>query len=318
MPDKNVKPVDLTALKRVPLASRDHKVTLDHCCGNPVTGGKLQEFIDHLPRVLAAESFLTIVEKLVCASQGNKSVMMAMGAHVIKCGLSPLLIELMRRDMLSLIAMNGAGAIHDLEFALIGSTSEDVRHTVRDGTFGMAEETGLMFSRAVAYGVKNKLGLGEALGRTIIDENAPHRDHSVCAAAVATGTPLTVHCAIGTDTVHTFGELDAAGLGALSHVDFRSFCSAVGGMGAGSVYLNIGSAVILPEVFLKAVAVARNLGKLVEGITRVNMDMIQHYRPCENVLRRIDPEDEGGGYALTGHHEIMLPLLVWSWLNGLS
>ncbi|MDP7423000.1 MAG: hypothetical protein QGH40_14050 [bacterium] len=318
MDSKKIIPVDFSRLKRGPLGDKKHKVTLDRQAGKPVAGATLEEFCRALPGVLAADAFRSVVEALVEATRDGRDVVLACGAHVIKCGLSPLLNELMQRKLVSLIALNGAGAIHDAELAMVGSTSEDVMTVVKDGSFGMARETGAFYGRAVEMGTTMQMGLGEALGMTLIQDQAPYCSDSVLAQAVATGTPITVHCAIGTDTVHTFPEVDPSGLGALTHYDFRLFCGCVNGFEPGTVYLNVGSAVILPEVFLKAVGVAKNMGRSLEGLTRVNMDMIQHYRPRENVLGRINPDENHRCYALTGHHEIMLPLLVWSWLNGIS
>jgi deoxyhypusine synthase len=240
-----------------------------------------------------------------------------MGAHVIKCGLSLLVIELMRRDVITAVALNGAGVIHDVEIALIGETSEDVAQGLADGSFGMAEETGRLINEAIAEGAAGEEGMGELVGRKLVQVKAPHCDYSILANAVQLGVPLTVHVAIGTDIVHMHPTAQGGPLGVASFRDFRLLASVVADMGGGGVYLNIGSAVLLPEVFLKALTIARNLGHDVSDFITVNLDMQQHYRPLQNVVGR--PTVLGGkGYAITGHHELMLPLLVQAIIERLG
>jgi hypothetical protein len=229
---------------------------------------------------------------------------MAIGAHVIKCGLSPLIIDLMKRRVITALAMNGAAAIHDYEVSLIGATSEDVAVSLKDGSFGMARETAAAFQIASTKGAKENIGLGRALGNKIVEEKNKYNDMSLLVWGAKLNIPATVHVALGTDTIHMHPNVSGKDLGESSHIDFKILASVVSEL-EGGVWLNVGSAVIMPEVFLKALCIARNIGKKVENFVTVNMDMIQHYRPQTNVLKR--PTQQG--YAITGHHEIMLPLL---------
>jgi deoxyhypusine synthase len=257
------------------------------------------------------------VDAIINAHQRAKPVIWAMGAHVIKCGLSPLVIELIKRNVITAVALNGAGAIHDVEIALIGETSEDVGAGLADGSFGMAEETGRFINEAVAEGAAGEMGMGEILGRKLIEVKAPHCDYSILAHAGQLGTPVTVHVAIGTDIVHMHPTAQGGPIGITTFRDFRLLAAVVADLGGGGVYLNIGSAVLLPEVFLKALTLARNLGHDVSGFTTVNLDMQQHYRPLQNVVGR--PTALGGkGYAITGQHELMLPLLVQAIIERLG
>ena len=243
-------------------------------------------------------------------------VLVGMGAHVIKVGLSPLLITLMEEGILTGVALNGAGIIHDVEIAMVGSTSEDVAQELSDGSFGTASETGLLVNRWTRTGVEAGYGLGEAVGRGLLEEAPPHVDKSVVAAAARLDIPITVHVAIGTDTVHIHPEADGAAIGEGSLRDFKLFASLVADLTEG-VYMNVGSAVILPEVFLKAITLARNLGCPVRGLTTVNIDFLRHYRPMTNVIDR-PTRDGGKGFSLTGHHEILLPLLTAAVLDELN
>lgn len=238
---------------------------------------------------------------------------MALGAHVIKCGLSPLIIDLVNRRIITAIAMNGAAAIHDYEVSLIGATSEDVAESLKDGSFGMAKETAEAFQAASAHGMKGGRGLGRALGYKIIEEKNAYNDLSLLALGVRRNIPITVHVALGTDTIHMHPNISGKDLGEASHIDFKILASVVSRL-EGGVWLNVGSAVIMPEVFLKAISIARNLGHKVENFVTVNMDMIQHYRPQTNVVKR----PTRYGYAITGHHEIMLPLLRMGVLSKLG
>jgi hypothetical protein len=249
-----------------------------------------------------------VVSAIAAAHENRKTTVMAMGAHVIKVGLNPVVIDLMERGVVTAVAMNGAGIIHDTELAMTGSTSEDVAAALEDGSFGMATETGVFLSDAVALAGKKGYGLGRAVGQTIVDAGLPMREHSILAAGARLGIPVTVHVAMGTDIVHMHPSFDPEAAGGASHRDFRLFASVIATLEQG-VYLNVGSAVLLPEVFLKAVTLVRNLGHRLEKFTAVNMDFIQHYRPMTNVVNR--PTLQGGrGLSLTGHHEIMLPLIA--------
>jgi hypothetical protein len=260
--------------------------------------------LDSLPRILAADSLRAVVDAIGAAREKRRAIVWAMGGHVIKCGLAPVLIDLMRRGHATVFAMNGSAAIHDFEIALSGHTSEDVEAVLPDGRFGSAEETGREMARAVAPG----LGLGEAYGKAL--GGCRYGECSLLAKAYAAAVPVTVHVAIGTDTPHTHPAFDPSALGAATHRDFRLLCSYVQELDEGGVFLNCGSAVILPEVFLKAVSAVRNLGHPLANFTTVNFDFVQHYRPRVNVVERPHAQAGGKGYAITGHHELMLPLLA--------
>jgi hypothetical protein len=239
-----------------------------------------------------------------------------MGAHPIKVGLSPIIIDLMERGVLNGVAMNGAGIIHDAEMALAGRTSEDVAESLADGSFGMSHETAHFLNRAIVRGREEDLGLGAAVGRALIRDNAPHIEQSIFAAGVRLGVPVTVHVALGTDIIHLHPSVDPAATGSATHLDFRIFAGLVAALEKG-VYLNLGSAVLLPEIFLKAITLVRNLGHQVRDFTAVNMDFNRHYRPAVNVLER--PTQGGGkGFELIGHHEIMFPLLAAAVIESLD
>ncbi|MGB9595851.1 MAG: hypothetical protein ACPL7B_06175, partial [Candidatus Poribacteria bacterium] len=236
-----------------------------------------------------------------------------MGGHVIKCGLSPVIISMMEHNVLTGIAMNGAGSIHDFEIALIGGTSEDVGTNIEDGMFGMWEETGRLMNSAIIEGKNQNIGMGKALGQKLIEINAKYQSYSILANAIRLNVPLTVHVAIGTDIIHQHPKADGSAIGQTSFTDFRIFTSEISDLDGG-VLLNFGSAVLMPEVFLKALSISRNLGHKVTEFTTANFDMFQHYRPRENILKR--PTKMGGkGYAITGHHEIMIPLLAYAVLD---
>jgi len=297
-------PLPLDHLLTTPLARRSHKVAVPDFARVLPKGASMAAFVDALPKQLAGLEFRAAVDAVASAHKNDRPVIWSMGAHIIKCGLSPWVVELMRADVISLVAMNGAGAIHDIEVALVGETSEDVSTLLGDGTFGAAEETGAFMAEALENG---EGGMGGRLGKALLASRPPHLEHSILGQAAVLGLPVTVHVALGTDTAHMHPKADGARIGEASLYDFRLLAGAVAQL-SGGVYLSVGSAVILPEVFLKALTAARNLGHDVRDFTTVNMDMIQHYRPVENVLRR--PTRTGGrGIALTGHHEIMVPLL---------
>ena len=250
-----------------------------------------------------------LVEAWIETYRKRKPVIFGLGSHIIKCGLNPVIIRLMEEGLVDFIALSGSGCVHDLEVALIGATSEDVSEALKDGSFGMAEETGKLLNRFIAEGNREGQGIGEALGKRINGGKFPHSSVSLLAAGARLGIPVTVHVAVGTDIFHMHPEVSGKDLGEASLLDFRIFTSAVSQLGGGGMYWNIGSAVILPEVFLKALTIARNLGQELREFITVNLDMIQHYRPLQNVVKR--PTEEGGaGYAITGHHEILIPLLA--------
>lgn len=307
------KPVSTKGLKTYSIKDRQSKVSIDDFAALPKKGGSFDAFMRTLPRILAAKDLTSVAGAIIKAHKGGRTVAVGMGAHVIKVGLAPILIDLMERGVISAIAMNGACVVHDFEAAYAGRTSEDVDEVIGDGAFGMAEETGAMINKAIKKWAKN--GLGRAAGRMIASSKFPHKDKSILAAGFRLGVPITVHVALGTDILHIHPQMDAAATGIASMKDFKIFSSVVATLEDG-VYVNIGSAVILPEVFLKALTLVRNLGHNAKNFTTVNMDFIQHYRPLTNVVRR--PTMGGGrGYRLTGHHEIMVPLLYAALIEGL-
>ncbi|MBI4341946.1 MAG: hypothetical protein HY599_01100, partial [Candidatus Omnitrophica bacterium] len=259
--------------------------------------------------ILAAKEFQTVVDAVVAAHRQRKTVLWMFGAHVIKVGLSPLLIELIQRKVVTAIALNGAGVIHDFELAFMGSTSEDVAAALADGSFGMAEETHRLINQAIRDGAKSGRGLGQAVGAMIVKRRMPYRTLSLLATCHQLGVPATVHVAIGTDLIHQQSTADGAAIGQASLADFRRLAGVVATLGRGGVVGNLGSAVVLPEVFLKAVSIARNLGHQVKDFTAFDFDMIRHYRPAETVLKR-PPLLGGRAMHITGHHELLIPLLV--------
>ena len=301
-------PIDMNRLKTYSLADRVSKVSTDDFSRAWEKGGSLKRFIDSLPGILAGNDIRHVISSVVRARQKDKPVIFGMGAHVIKVGLNPVIIDLMEKNVISAVALNGAGIIHDLELAMTGHTSEDVATALTDGTFGMAHETGSFLSRAISDAGTSAMGFGESVGQHILREKLPLAQHSILAAGARLGIPVTVHIAIGTDIIHLHPEFDPKAAGGASHKDFRTFAAVVAAL-EGGVYVNIGSAVILPEVFLKAVTLVRNLGYSLKRFTTVNMDFIRHYRPMTNVVNR--PTASGGkGINLVGHHEIMLPLIA--------
>lgn len=308
-------PLELARVHTHSLDSRPSKVSVGDFARVPRRRSTVRHWVDSLPRILAADSFRAVIDSLERARQKRKPIIWGLGGHVIKCGLSPLLIDLLRRGYLTAVAMNGAALIHDFEIGLAGATSEDVPASLRRGKFGMAEETGRYINEAIKLGDDLGLGIGEAAGRYLErSKQARFRRYSLLAAAYRARVPVTVHEAIGTDIIHCHPAVDPRSLGASSHRDFLLLASLVRQMDRGGVYLNAGSAVVLPEVFLKCFSLAANLGRAPRGITTVNLDFIQHYRPTQNVLVR-PTAGAGGrtashGYALTGHHELMIPLLA--------
>ena len=276
----------------------------------------MNRWLESLPRILAGEDLLEIRDRMVRAASSNRTIILAMGAHAIKVGLNPIIIDLLDRGIIKGLAMNGACIIHDAELAMAGKTSEDVASEIGAGRFGMAEETGRFLNEAISEGAEKDLGLGESVGAMLIREDFPFNRHSLLARAYELDIPVTVHVAMGTDIIHFHPSADGASIGKASHHDFRVFSSLVSEL-EGGVFINLGSAVIMPEVFLKALSLVRNLGHEVKDFTTVNMDFIQHYRPMTNVVHR--PTLDGGkGFSLTGHHEIMFPLLAAAVIEGLD
>jgi len=300
--------VDFSGIRTYSLKNRISKVSIKEF-GRPYRGpGRLTPFIDSLPDILAARDLRSVIEAIALAYRKKRPIIVGIGAHPTKVGLNPILIDWMERGLITALAVNGAVIIHDFELAIAGKTSEDVDEQLDSGAFGMAEETGRYLNEAVIVGARRGIGIGAAVGQWINRAAAPNRRYSLLAAGDRLGIPVTVHVAVGTDIIHMHPSVSGAAIGEGSLLDFRSLASQVARM-EGGVYLNIGSAVILPEVFLKALTLVRNLGHTVNRFTTVNLDFLQQYRPLTNVVRR--PTQKGGrGYSLTGHHEIMLPLLA--------
>lgn len=304
------KRIDLSKIKTIRLDGRKCKVSVKDFARTMKKGSGFRAFYDSLPDVLAGRNLKAVVDAISLAHKKKKMIIVMMGAHVIKCGLSPLVIDLMKRGVVKTVALNGAGIIHDTEIAMIGRTSEDVGESIVDGSFGMAEETASFINGAINYGFRNGLGIGESLGGRIVKSRFPCKDSSILAAGYRLGIPVTVHVAIGTDIIHQHPSAVGMAIGEGSLLDFKTFIYSVSKLDGG-VAVNIGSAVILPEVFLKAVTVARNLGYRIRRFTTANFDMISQYRSHQNVLSR--PTSTGGrGYNMIGHHEIMVPLLYRS------
>lgn len=293
-----IRPIDLSGLRTYPIAKRRNLVHVKDF-GRLATGAG--DLLASLPDIYAGRDLRVLVDEIARAARGGKTVAAAIGGHVIKVGCGPVLADLVRRGVVRAVAMNGAAAIHDYELSLIGQTSEDVAETLKDGSFGMAAETAEAFAQAALVGASGG-GLGHAIGEMALKNK--YRSISLLAACARQGIPATVHLSVGADITHMHPQVSGRDLGESTLVDFRLLCSVVGGL-EGGVWMNIGSAVMMPEVFLKAVSVARNLGRKLKTFTTVNLDMIQHYRPRANVLAR----PRGKAIALTGHHEILLPLI---------
>jgi hypothetical protein len=305
-----IQPIDLSRVTTYPIAGRRNKVSLARDFAGDITPGmSVSNLLAAMPNQLGSENLNAVIDAVVSAREKGRPVVIAIGGHVIKCGLQPVLKRLIEADIITAVAMNGSATVHDYEISLIGATSEDVGAVLHCGTFGMAEETGRDINRALKEGVADGIGYGEALGRFIVQNKPPHRAFSLLAACFEKGIPATVHVAVGTDIIHQHPDCDGAVLGQASFTDFRLFTSVVSTLGEGGVFINIGSAVIMPEVFLKALSIAQNMGFHVDGFTTANFDMTQHYRPLQNVVRRPTAGDSRG-LTVTGHHEIMIPLLA--------
>ena len=315
---KKYLPVKLDGITTYSIQTRDNKVNVsEHFAGTPQADRSFSDFFASLPNLLGAESLRAVVAAIVNAHRSGRPVVLAMGGHVIKCGLQPVLKKLIDSKIITAVAMNGSAAIHDYEVSLVGATSEDVGAVLQSGDFGFSEETGAGMNQALQVGQQQGFGFGESIGRAILDNQHPHKDFSLLASCVENDIPVTVHVALGTDIIHQHPLADGAVIGALSMHDFRLLTAVVADLGNGGVWLNVGSAVLLPEVFLKALSIAQNLGHKVDNFTTANFDMIQHYRPLQNVVKR-PTSGQGHGYTITGHHEINIPLLAHAVLDGLQ
>jgi hypothetical protein len=313
------KPLSFDGLKTVPIDERGGKVRVEHFARPYRKGEGVKGLMASMPKLLAADAFRGVIDALRLAKDQRRAILWGLGGHVVKCGLADILLDLMSRGWVTGFVMNGAASIHDFEIAIAGQTSEDVEAVLPDGRFGAAEETGREMNRAITEGARDGLGMGEALGRRLDQLATPEfAPHSIVASAYRSSIPLTVHVAVGTDTPHTHPAADGPAIGASTHHDFRLLCSLARELNEGGVYLNVGSAVVLPEVFLKAVSVVRNLGYPLANFTTVNFDFLQHYRPKVNVVERPHAKSGGRGYAVTGHHELMIPLLAAALIEGES
>ena len=311
-----VAPLDFEGLHTYSLHDRHSKVSVADFAAPMKTGMTLRDWLRALPRQLAGKDFPDLIARLAKAHREGRPILIGMGAHVIKVGLNPILIDLMRRGLIAGLALNGAGIIHDAELAMVGRTSEEVGDVLGSCAFGAAKETGETLNAAISAGVAKGMGIGQAVGEMLCEKAFPFNEQSLLASAASLGVPVTVHVAMGTDIIHIHPSADGAAIGQASLHDFRVFCRLVSQL-EGGAYLNIGSAVLLPEVFLKALTVVRNLGYTVRHLTTANFDFIRHYRPAVNVVQR--PTLDGGkGFQFTGHHELLLPLLAASLLDELA
>jgi hypothetical protein len=311
MSQYKIKPLSPDKVKTYSLRSRKSKVKT-RAFAKVLSGDEsISKFVDSLPDILAGQDLKSFIKRMRKAKAGHKPIVVALGAHVIKVGLNPVLIDLMKSGWISALAFNGAGIIHDFEIAFAGQTSEDVAVQIRDGQFGMARETGEFLNRAIVDGSKKNLGLGEAVGKMLFSSDFPHKDLSLLSCAYDLAIPVTVHVALGTDIIHFHPEVDGAAVGKTSLKDFFLFCSIVEKLDGGGVFVNVGSAVVLPEVFLKAVSFVRNRGSALENFSTAVFDFNLQYRPYQNVVKRplLNKKD---GFYFIGHHEIMIPLLAAS------
>ena len=308
--EDDVRPLDLEHVNTYPLASRPSKITVKDFAQPISEDSSLTDFLSSLPNILAASGLRQIAARIRRARELGKPIIWGIGGHVIKTGMSPVIVDLMRRGFVSAIAANGSVLVHDAEIALVGSTSEDVDATLGAGAFGAADETGKLLNEAAREGALHRTGLGEALGGALVERDPPHKEFSLLCAAYQSRIPFTAHVTIGADITHFHPSVDAAALGETTHTDFRLLAEMVRRMDVGGIYLNIGSAVVLPEIFLKAVTLVRNLGHALNDITTANFDFIQSYRPQTNVVRRPVANGAGQGYSITGHHELTIPLLA--------
>ena len=306
---------DLSSVRTYPLASRASKARIEDFARPVGHDVPFSEWFDSLPEILGGQDLRRVVAAIHAARGRGAGIIWGIGAHVIKTGVAPVLIDLMQRGYVSALAMNGAGIIHDFEVALAGSTSEDVDEALGPGRFGMAEETGRLLNEIIRDAAEHRRGLGQAVGAYLTDSGALHASHSLAATAHRLNIPVTVHVAVGTDIIHMHPHASGAAIGDVSLRDFRYFTSCVARLGAG-VYLNCGSAVVLPEVFLKAVALARNTGVALDELTTVNIDFVRMYRPQTNVVSRPVAGTKGAGISLVGHHEVLIPLIAAAIISG--
>lgn len=308
--EDNLRPLSLKDVSTYPLASRPSKVTVTDFARPLAKDSSLKDFLKTLPDILAVQSLRELASQIRRAKTLQKPIIWGIGGHVVKTGMSPIIVDLMRRGYVTAIASNGSVLVHDAEIALVGSTSEDVDATLGAGAFGAAQETGELLNEAALQGQRDDIGLGEAMGRGLLALDPPHKDYSLLCATYSMRLPFTAHVAIGADIGHFHPTADGAALGQTTHTDFRLLGELVRRMDGGGVYLNIGSAVMLPEIFLKAITLVRNLGHPLGDFTTANFDFIQSYRPLTNVVRRPTAGGAGRGYSLTGHHELLIPLLA--------
>lgn len=312
----DLQPLSLTGVKTYSLASRSSKVSLADFSKPIDENSSLRDFLAGLPNILAVQNLRQLAAGMRRAREVGKPIIWGIGGHVIKTGLAPVIIDLMKRGFVTAVAANGSVLVHDSEIAMVGSTSEDVDATLAEGAFGGAEETGKLLNTAAQEGARDGIGLGEAVGRVLLASAPTHRDYSLLCATYEARIPFTVHVTIGGDIAHFHPNVDGASLGATTHTDFRLLAELVRRMNDGGVYLNVGSAVVLPEVFLKCVTLVRNIGEELSNITTANLDFIQSYRPLTNVVRRPTEGGAGRGFSITGHHELTIPLLAAELICG--
>lgn len=306
----DVRPLSLDEVTTYSLESRPSKVALEAFARPVAENSSVQDFLRSLPNILAVQNLRELAERILRARKLGKPIIWGLGGHVIKTGLAPVLIDLLQRGLITAIATNGSVLVHDVEIALVGSTSEDVDATLSKGAFGAADETGNLLNLAARQGANDGIGLGEAIGRALVELNPKNLNYSLLYSAYTHRVPCTAHVTIGGDIAHFHPTADGGALGSTTHIDFRLLAELVRRMNGGGVYLNIGSAVVLPEVFLKCITLVRNLGHELSDITTANFDFIQSYRPLTNVVRRPTANGAGSGFAITGHHELMIPLLA--------
>ena len=315
---RDVPEADLSRVRTVPVMRRPNKVSADEFAKPPAKDRSFRAFVASLPDILVARDFRRVVDAIVNAAKKKRAVVVMLGGHIVKTGLAPLLRTLIERDVVTHVAMNGSAAIHDFEIARFGGTSEDVAAGLKDGTFGMADETGREMNEAFVAGSKNELGMGESLAVALSKSKLVHPELSVILAAHERNVPVTVHAALGAEIIHQHPAASGAAIGDTSHRDFRRLAASLYALDDGGVALNLGSAVIMPEVFLKALTIARNINKgRPQNFVTCDLDMLRHYRPRMNVVQRPTLQS-GKGYEITGHHELMVPLLVWAVLDRLS
>lgn len=307
---QGIGPIDLSEIQTYELATRPSKVSVKEFAQPTHDGDSITDFLGKLPDILAVRSLRDLAGQIRRAKDLGKPIVWGFGGHVIKTGLSPIIIDLARRGYVTAIATNGSVLVHDTEIALAGFTSEDVDATLGKGDFGAAKETGEILNAAAKAALSDGIGLGEAMGRAVTALDPPYAEMSLICHAYRNQIPLTGHLTIGADIGHFHPSCDGAALGAASHTDFRLICSIVGELNGGGVYINYGSAVVLPEIFLKAITVVRNLGHELQDFTTANFDFVQRYRPMTNVVHRPTANGVGRGYSITGHHELTMPLLA--------